>query len=253
MSAESGDSASSTDDRAEFESDARAKALAMGQDELLASQAAGLMSTVRTYDWSYQWTWLGLPIIQLPPDVVVMQEIIWATRPQLIIETGVARGGSVVLYASILELIGDGRVVGIDIEIRAHNRAAIEEHPLFKRIDLLEGSSTAPDIVSQVTKMASRVERTMVVLDSDHSHDHVLAELRAYAPLVTVGQYLVVADTAIDQPADEDRVRHWGPGNSPATAWRAYAGETIRFERDEVIEAKLLLTSSPGGYLRCIG
>jgi cephalosporin hydroxylase len=128
----------------------------------------------------------------------------------------------------------------------------MENHPLWGRIELIEGSSVDPEVVDRVAEMAGSVQRTMVVLDSDHSHDHVLAELRAYGPLVTTGQYLVVADTVIEQPATEDRVRHWGPGNSPATALRSYMTETDRFASDELLEAKLLLTSSPGGYLRCV-
>jgi len=239
-----------TDDRDEFLAMSRAKARAMAADPVVAAKAGDLLAAVRTYDWSYQWTWLGLPVIQLPPDVMVMQELIWAAQPQLVIETGIARGGSLVLYASILELIGEGTVLGIDIDIRPHNRDSIERHPLAKRIELVQGSSTDPEVVAQAAAMAAEVERTMVVLDSDHSHDHVLHELRAYAPLVSPGQYLVVADTAIEVPAEEDRIRHWGPGNSPATAWAAYATETDRFERDEQLEAKLLLTSSPGGYMR---
>ena len=180
-----------------------------------------------------------------------MQEIIESTRPQLVIETGVARGGSMVLYASLLELLGEGTVVGIEIDIREHNRSALANHPLWRRIELIEGSSVDPAIIGRVREMADSVDRTMVVLDSDHSHDHVLSEFRAYGPLVTPGQYLVVADTAIEQPAQEGRVRHWGPGNSPATALKTYLAETGRFVVDEIIDAKLLLTSSPGGYLRC--
>jgi cephalosporin hydroxylase len=240
------------DDRESFDEGKTTKAIQMGNDEALSAQAANLLTAARAYDWSYQWTWLGLPIIQIPSDIVAMQEIIWGTRPQLVIETGVARGGSMMLYASILELIGEGAVVGIDIDIRAHNRAAMENHPLWNRIELIEGSSVDLEVVDRVAEMAGSVERTMVVLDSDHSHDHVLAELRAYGPLVTIGQYLVVADTVIEQSAIEGRVRHWGPGNSPATALSSYMTETDRFVKDELLEARLLLTSSPGGYLRCV-
>ena len=182
-----------SDDRISFDEARTAKAIEMGRDDALALQATNLMSAVRAYDWSYQWSWLGLPIIQLPSDIIVMQEIIWTTRPQLVIETGVARGGSMVLYASLLELIGEGTVVGIEIDIREHNRSALANHLLWRRIELIEGSSVDPAIIGRVREMADSVERTMVVLDSDHSHDHVLSELRAYGPLVTPGQYLVVA------------------------------------------------------------
>jgi cephalosporin hydroxylase len=188
----------------------------------------------------------------MPPDIVVLQEIIWETRPQLVIETGVARGGSLVLSASILQLIGDGRVLGIDIDIRAHNREAIESHPLAHRIEMIEGSSVDETVLAEVRRAADGVERVMVVLDSNHTHAHVLAELRAYAPLVTVGQYLVVADTFVeDIPSQQHRPgRPWGPGDNPATALREWLADTDAFEPDPFVNAKLLVTASPGGYLR---
>jgi cephalosporin hydroxylase len=189
----------------------------------------------------------------MPPDIVALQEVIWETRPQLVIETGIARGGSLILYASILELIGEGEVLGIDIDIRPHNRQAIEAHPLARRIRMVEGSSLDDDVVAQVGASASEVERVMVVLDSNHTHDHVLGELRAYGALVTVGQYLVVADTFVEQiPVQQHRPREWGPGNNPATALRAWLDEIEGFEADPFVNAKLLLTASPGGYLRRI-
>jgi cephalosporin hydroxylase len=239
------------DDRARFEDEKRAAAERMSADTALAADALALNTAADRYDWSYQWSWLGLPIIQMPPDIVALQEVIWETRPQLVIETGIARGGSVVLSASILELIGEGEVLGIDIDIRPHNRAAVEAHPLARRIGMLEGSSVDEAVVAEAHRVARRVERVMVILDSDHSHDHVLAELRAYAPLVTVGQFLVVADTFVEHiPSQEHRPRSWGPGNNPATALRAWLGESEGFEPDPFVNAKLLLTASPGGYLR---
>ena len=168
-----------TDDRAAFERDKRQAAARMAADEALAADALDLNAAADRHDWSYQWSWLGLPVIQMPPDIVAMQEVIWETRPQLVIETGIARGGSLVLYASILELIGEGEVLGIDIDIRPHNLQAIEAHPLAKRIRMVEGSSLDDDVVAQAGAAASEVERVMVVLDSNHTHDHVLGELRA--------------------------------------------------------------------------
>ena len=240
------------DDRSRFEAEKREAAGRMAADEGLAADALALNVAADRYDWSYQWSWLGIPVIQMPPDIVLFQEIIWETRPQLVIETGIARGGSLILYASVLELIGDGDVLGIDIDIRAHNRAAIEGHPLAHRIRMLEGSSIDSDVVDQVRSAASAVERVMVVLDSDHSHDHVLAELRAYGPVVTVGQFLVVADTFVEDipPQAHRPARPWGPGNNPATALRAWLSETEGFEPDAFVNAKLLVTASPGGYLR---
>jgi cephalosporin hydroxylase len=241
-----------TDDREEFERTKRESAAGMAADGELAAVALDLNVRADRHDWSYQWSWLGLPVIQMPPDIVVLQEIIWETRPQLVIETGVARGGSLVLSASILQLIGDGRVLGIDIDIRAHNREAIESHPLAHRIEMIEGSSVDETVLAEVRRAADGVERVMVVLDSNHTHAHVLAELRAYAPLVTVGQYLVVADTFVeDIPSQQHRPgRPWGPGDNPATALREWLADTDAFEPDPFVNAKLLVTASPGGYLR---
>jgi cephalosporin hydroxylase len=239
------------DDRADFEAARREAASRMAADDALAADALAVNVAADRYDWSYQWSWLGLPVIQMPPDIVVLQEIIWETRPQLVIETGIARGGSLALSASILELAGEGQVLGIDVDIRPHNRAAIEAHPLAHRIRMIEGSSVDGAVVAEARRAAAAVERVMVVLDSDHTHEHVLAELRAYAPLVTVGQFLVVADTFVeDIPPQEHRPRAWGPGNNPATALRAWLREADGFEPDPFVNAKLLLTASPGGYLR---
>lgn len=240
------------DDRADFERQKREAAARMAADDSLAADALALNAAADRHDWSYQWSWLGLPVIQLPPDIVAMQEVIWETRPQLVIETGIARGGSLILYASILELIGEGNVLGIDIDIRPHNRAAIESHPLAHRVRMIQGSSVDEQIVSKARAVASQVERVMVILDSNHTHDHVLAELRAYAPLVTVGQFLVAADTFVEEiPPQQHRPdRPWGPGDNPATALAAWLDETDDFEPDPFVNAKLLLTASPGGYLR---
>ena len=183
-----------------------------------------------------------------------MQEIIWETRPQVIVETGFARGGSVVLYSTILELIGEGTVVSVDIDIRDHNRRAVEEHPMGHRVRFVEGSSTEPETVARVRDLIPDDARVMVVLDSDHSHAHVLDELRLYGPLVSPGQFLVVSDTIVeDIPPQSHRPRHWGPGDNPKTALEEYLRETDRFEPDPWFNGKLLVTSSRGGYLRCKG
>jgi cephalosporin hydroxylase len=241
----------STDDRTEFEASKRQAAARMAADAELAADALALNVAADRHDWSYQWSWLGVPVIQMPPDIVALQEILWDTRPQLVIETGVARGGSLILSASILELAGEGEVLGIDIDIRAHNRQTIESHPLSRRIRLVEGSSLDESVVAQARAAAGRVERVMVVLDSNHTHEHVLGELRAYAPLVTMGQFLVVADTFVEHiPPQAHRPRPWGPGDNPGTALRAWLEETDAFEPDPFVNAKLLLTATPGGYLR---
>jgi cephalosporin hydroxylase len=203
--------------------------------------------------YSYNFSWLGRRIIQYPADIVALAEIVWSVQPDLIIETGIAHGGSLILSASLLELNAicggpaDARVVGVDIDIRAHNRAAIEAHPLYRRITMIEGSSIDPSVIVQI-EAAGRV---LVYLDSDHTYAHVLAELEAYAPLVSVGSYCVVFDTFIaDHPKAMFPDRPWGPGNNPRTAVREFLGGHPEFEVDRHIEDKLLVSAAPGGYLR---
>lgn len=243
-----------TDDRAEFERHTRSQSVALGKDKAVFERTLDTIVALDAYDYSYLWTWMGVPIIQFPADVMATQEVIWATKPDIIIETGVARGGSVLFMASLLELIGKGRVIGVDIDIRAHNRDSIESHPMSKRVDLVEGSSVGEDTLARVREMIPEGASVMVVLDSDHSRDHVLAELRAYGPLVTKGCYMVVADTAVGH-LDADRAptkrsKIWYKGNEPLTALRMYMNETDAFEVDEVLNGKLVLSSSPGGYVR---
>ncbi|MGI9623335.1 MAG: cephalosporin hydroxylase family protein [Acidimicrobiales bacterium] len=206
-----------------------------------------------TYDheYSYHFEWMGMPIIQYPQDIVAAQELIWTTQPTVIIETGIARGGSLVFYASMLQMTGGGRVVGIDIDIRAHNRAAIEAHPMFEHIELIEGSSVDPAIVRRVEAAVGDDGPVMVVLDSNHTHDHVLDELRLYAPLVSKGCFLVVFDTIVEElPQSAFSNRPWGHGNSPLSAVEAYLAETDEFAVDESICAKLGITAARQGYLR---
>ncbi len=206
------------------------------------------------YRYSYNFTWMGRPIIQYPQDLVAMQELIWKVKPDLIVETGVAHGGSLVFYASMLELLGQpGQVLGIDIEIRPHNRTALEEHPLFRRLRLIEGSSVDESVVAQVRAEASKARQVLVVLDSNHSHAHVLKELELYSPLVKSGSYVVVFDTVvedIDPALVQDRP--WARGNNAKTAVHAFLRQNDRFVIDREIEQKLLLTVAPDGYLRCV-
>ena len=203
--------------------------------------------------YSYRFSWMGRPIIQYPQDLIAMQELIWRVRPDAIVETGIAHGGSLVFYASMLQLCGgEGRVIGVDIDIRAHNRAALDEHPMRSRIELIQGSSIDPAIVDEVrAKLAGR-ERVMVVLDSNHTHAHVLAELRAYSPLVTPGSYLVVFDTVVEYmpKAEFFPDRPWGEGDNPLTAVRAFLRETDRFEIDRELDERLQISVAPEGYLK---
>lgn len=243
------------DDRAEFEANRAAQSVAMGRDKALLRQSTDVLTAADAYDYSYLWHWWGLPIIQLPADVMATQEVVFATRPDVVIETGVARGGSVVFLASLLQLLDNGKVVGVDIDIRAHNRAAIEAHPMSTRIVMVEGGSTDPETLDRVRAEIPDGANVMVVLDSDHSRDHVLSELRAYAPLVTPGQYLVVADTTLGllEPgeAPTKRAQVLPPGDEPLSALKTYLRETDRFAPDPELNGKLILSSSTGGYLRC--
>lgn len=243
------------DDRAEFEEKKRRQAEALGRDRSVFDVAFDALYAADKYSYAYLWSWMGVPIIQMPADVMATQEVIWETKPDVIIESGVARGGSVIFMASLLELIGKGKVIGIDIDIRAHNRETVERHPMATRITLIEGSSTVPETLARVRGEIPLGASVMVVLDSDHSRDHVLAELRAYGPLVTPGCFLVVADTVVghidEKRAIRARSKLWFKGNEPLTALNMYLQETDRFEPDPAINGKLIFASSPGGYLRC--
>jgi cephalosporin hydroxylase len=226
-----------------------------GNPELRAA-AGEFMRASTQPKYSYNFSWLGRPIIQYPQDIVAMQEIIWRTRPDLIIETGIAHGGSLVFSASMLELNAlcggpaAARVLGIDIDIRAHNRAAIEAHPLARRIQMLQGSSIAAGTVAAVRQIASQSRNILVCLDSNHTHEHVLAELEAYAPLTSVGNYCVVFDTVVeDLPGQMWTDRPWGPGNNPKTAVWKYLETHPEFQIDQRVHQQLLITVAPDGYL----
>jgi cephalosporin hydroxylase len=224
-------------------------------EELVRSADAFMKASVAP-QYSYNFSWLGRPIIQYPQDMIAMQEIIWKVKPDLIIETGIAHGGSLIFYASMLELVAsctgnDGEVMGIDIDIRSHNRKAIEEHPMYKRISMIQGSSIAPEIVAQVVEKAKGKKRVLVCLDSNHTHDHAVAELEAYAPLTSVGSYCTVFDTLIeDMGEDAYPDRPWGPGNNPKTAVWKYLKTHSEFEIDKSMQRKLLITVAPDGYLK---
>jgi cephalosporin hydroxylase len=212
------------------------------------------VTAIAPHNYAYNFTWLGRPVIQFPQDLAALQEIIWDTRPNLIIETGIAHGGSLIFHASMLQLLGNaGRVLGIDIDIREHNRAEIEAHPMFERIEMIQGSAIDDAIAGQAAAVAATAERVMVVLDSNHTHAHVLRELELYAPLVTMGCYLVVCDTLIeDMPAGSFPNRPWDKGDNPRTAVDAFLKTTNRFEVDTAIDAKLQISVAPGGYLKCV-
>lgn len=253
----------------EFQAEIRRNIRGIGRDLDLQALSRIWVREISPHKWAYNFSWLGRPAIQFPNDAWAMQELIWQVRPDLIIETGIAHGGSLIMSASMLALLdmcdaietgatlnpreSNRKVLGIDIDIRVHNRAAIEAHPMASRIQMIQGSSVAPEIIEQVRQVAKGYERILVCLDSNHTHDHVLAELQAYAPLTSVGSYCVVFDTIVeDMPADMFPDRPWGPGNNPKTAVWAYLKTHPEFEIDKSIQHKLLITVAPDGYLRRI-
>jgi cephalosporin hydroxylase len=245
-----------------------AERIAMNEYSRLLVDAAHQFTIASTDPkYSYNFSALGRPIIQYPQDMVAMQELIWQVKPDLIIETGIAHGGSLIMSASMLALLdmceaietgtvlnpyeSSRKVLGIDIDIRAHNRTAIAAHPMASRIQMIEGSSIAPEIVEHVRQVAKGYKRILVCLDSNHTHDHVLTELQAYAPLTSVGSYCVVFDTIVeDMPADMFPNRPWGPGDNPKTAVWEYLKTHTEFQIDKSVQHKLLITVAPDGYLK---
>ncbi len=250
-----------------FMAECSAEIATQGADTRLAEATKTWFNLANAFKYSYHFEWLGRPIIQYPQDIVAMQELIWQVKPDLIIETGIAHGGSLIFSASMLALLdlcdaiesgtpmdprqSKRKVLGIDIEIRPHNRAAIEAHPMATRIQMIQGSSIDPAVIEQVHQVAKEYDRILVCLDSNHTHDHVLAELEAYASLVTPGSYCVVFDTIIeDMPAGSFPDRPWDKGNNPKTAVWEYLKDHPEFEIDKSIQHKLLITVAPDGYLR---
>jgi len=240
-------------DTEEFERTRQKDIENLATDESIKKKAIEFLVETIKYNYSYHFDWLGIPIIQYPQDIVAMQELIWKLKPDLIIETGIARGGSLIFYSSMLELLGKGEVLGIDIDIREHNRKAIESHPMFKRISLIEGSSTSDETIGKVKNAIVGKNVIMVLLDSNHTYEHVIKELDLYSPFVTKGSYLVVFDTAIDDLPDElVAKRSWGKGNNPKTAVHEFLKTHSNLVIDKTIQDKLLLTVAPDGYLKCI-
>jgi len=252
-----------------FKKECNKEILSQGKDTHLACITREWLDRANAKKYSYHFEWLGRPIIQYPQDMAAMQELIWQVRPDLIIETGIAHGGSLIFSASMLALLEycdaaqkgghlnpvrpTRHVLGIDIDIREHNRAAIEAHPMAGRIQMIQGSSIAAEVIKEVHAVARCFSRILVCLDSMHTHDHVLAELEAYAPLVSPGSYCVVFDTIIeDMPEGSFPDRPWGKGNNPKTAIREFLRTHPEFEIDKEIEHKLLITVASDGYLKRI-
>jgi cephalosporin hydroxylase len=242
------------DPKVAFEQERHQNIANLAGDSGLRASSRQWLTDASKHRYSYNFSWMGRPIIQFPQDIMAMQEVIWQVQPDLIVETGIAHGGSLIFFASMLALLGgDRRVVGIDVDIRAHNREAIEAHPMAPHITMIQGSSVDPAIVDQVTAIARDYRRVLVVLDSNHTHDHVRQELDLYSPLVRQGSYLVVFDTIIeDLPDDFFPDRPWGPGNNPKTAVRQFLQTNKRFVVDSDRDAQLQISVAPGGYLRCV-
>jgi len=253
--------------REEFKNDCAKEILEIAQDSDIKELTAEWINRANSHKYSYHFEYLGRPIIQYPQDVIAMQELIWKIKPDLIIETGIAHGGSLIFSASMLanldycDAIEQGTmldpkapqrcVLGLDIDIREHNREAIEAHPMSNRIDMIQGSSIDPEVIAQVHEIANGYERVLVCLDSNHTHEHVLAELEAYAPLVSKDSYCVVFDTVVeDMPSDMFPDRPWGPGDNPKTAVWEYLKKHPEFEIDKQMDHKLLISVAPDGYLK---
>ena len=255
-------------EKTKFEQEVRDNVDAIGKDdELRRDTLQWMIRAGGDYRYSYNFSWMGRPIIQYPQDIVGMQELIWRVRPDLIVEMGIAHGGSLICNASMLALLEyseaveagtvldpakpQRKVLGVDIDIRQHNRAAIEAHPMAGRIEMIEGSSVDAGTIAQVREFAASYNNVMVVLDSNHTHKHVLAELEAYAHLTAVGSYCVVFDTVVEDVPDEYSTdRPWGKGDNPKTAVWEYLKSHPEFEIDKDIENKLLITVAPDGFLR---
>jgi cephalosporin hydroxylase len=242
------------DEIQKFKEAVKQNIIEQGKDEAFLALGKQWVRETMNKKFIYNFTWMGRPIIQHPHDSMALQELIWQTKPDVIIETGIAHGGSIIFSASMLELVGgDGFVIGIDIDIRKHNRAEIEHHPMFKRIKLIEGSSVAPGTIEQVKQMAAGKKNVMVILDSYHTHEHVMQELQLYGPMVSVNNYMVVFDTWVeDVPENYYPDRPWDKGDNPKTAVFEFLETNKDFIIDKSIEHKLSITLAPDGWLKKI-
>jgi len=240
--------------REEFEALRTASAEAMAEDQILRQNALNVLTRADQYLWVHQTNWLGEPILNLPQDMFAIQEIIFKTRPKFIIELGVAWGGSLLFYSTLMEALGGERVIGVDIYIPGDLKERLFSYgKLSERITLINGSSVEENTISQIKSITGECRNVMVLLDSYHTHDHVLKELQLYSPLIGKGFYIICGDTVVeDIPEQKHRVRPWGPGNNPKTALQAFLEENGRFRVDKAIHNKLLFTCNPGGYLLCI-
>ena len=242
-----------------FNQECKERVASHAKNDRLQESVKNFSNETLRVGYSYNFNWLGRPIIQYPQDMIALQEIIWEVKPDMIIETGIAHGGSLIFSASMLTLleacgeIENGKVLGIDIDIREHNKKAIETHPMSKKITMFQGSSIDEEMIQKVHEFAKSGKRILVCLDSNHTHDHVLSELKAYASLVSIGSYCCVFDTLIeDMPEGSFPNRPWNKGNNPKTAVWEFLKQNDNFVIDKDIENKLLITVAPDGYLKRI-
>ena len=236
-----------------FKKEVEENILLQGNNEHLKSTAAAFMDASIRSRYSYNFTWLGRPIIQYPQDIIAIQEIIYQLQPDIIIETGIAHGGSLILHASICELIGKGEVLGIDIDIREYNKTEILNHRMSKRISMIQGSSIDEKIVEQVAEKVAGKEKVLVILDSNHTHEHVLNEMKLYSKFVTEDSYMLVFDTVVeDLPVDIYNNRPWGVGDNPKTAVWEFLKDNDDFVIDKTFDNKLLISVAPDGFLKRI-
>ena len=244
---------STSDKVREFREERDAAVMEMANDERLKALSMDWMLQADQYKYTYNFTWMGRPIIKFPNDMVIQQELMWNLKPDLVIETGIAHGGSIIFSAAMQKMMDiDGKVVGVDIDIRDHNRVEIEKSPVFDRIELFEGSSTDPDIFAQISKIAAEHKTVMVFLDSLHTHDHVLEELRLYSTLVSKGSYCVLPDTFIQffPKGYFSDTRPWDVGNNPYTAMEEFLSSSNEFEIDRFWSGKGMITETIDGYLK---
>lgn len=240
-------------DRAAFEVEKNQEIRrALADPELLRKGREFLIHSDR-YKYGYYWTWMGLPIIQMPEDIALTQEIMWDTKPDFVIEAGIAWGGSLALYAAFQELQGFGKVIGIDVTIPDHNREAILSTPVSHRISLIEGSSSDPEIFETISSQIPTGSNVLLVLDSNHSHEHVLAELKLWSPLLRKGNFIIVSDTIVEViPEQKHRPRPWGPGNNPMTGMKEFLKSNDRFTSLNIYSDRAIVSFNPSGYLKCI-
>lgn len=240
-------------DRESFESEKRGHIDAARRDARLIDKGREFLIHADKYNYGYFWRFMDIPIIQMPADIVLTQEILWDRKPTIVIEAGVAWGGSLVMYAAFQELYGKGQVIGIDTTIPSHNRKAIMNTPVSNRITLIEGSSTDPKIFESIKMRLETSDTILLVLDSNHSEDHVFNELKLWSQVLKKGDFLIVSDTIVeDIPYQIHRPRSWGPGNNPGTALAKFLQEETRFTADNQYSHRAMSSFNPGGYLECI-